>query len=135
MAEASSLQADTTVQHLQTSGAASQGHPTHLGALQQLQTHSQHLQGRESRVRGATGVPVLYPCSKMKKGSYLVNTARGKICDRDAVVEALRTGHLAGGRRLLKASPVNNFSTGRGEQCACWGVSGNTDRCWHAGLF
>ena len=23
---------------------------------------------------------------KMKRGAYLVNTARGKICDRDAVV-------------------------------------------------
>jgi formate dehydrogenase len=34
--------------------------------------------------------------SKMKRGSYLVNTARGKICDRDAVVRALQSGQLAG---------------------------------------
>lgn len=27
---------------------------------------------------------------------YLVNTARGAICDRDAVVEALKSGHLSG---------------------------------------
>jgi formate dehydrogenase len=33
---------------------------------------------------------------RMKRGSYLINTARGKICDRDAVVEALESGHLAG---------------------------------------
>jgi formate dehydrogenase len=33
---------------------------------------------------------------KMKRGAYLVNTARGKICDRDAVVRALESGHLAG---------------------------------------
>ena len=33
---------------------------------------------------------------KMKRGAYLVNTARGKICDRDAVAEACRTGQLAG---------------------------------------
>ena len=33
---------------------------------------------------------------KMKRGAYLVNTARGKICDRDAVVRALETGQLAG---------------------------------------
>jgi formate dehydrogenase len=33
---------------------------------------------------------------RMKRGSYLVNTARGKICDRDAVVRALEAGHLAG---------------------------------------
>lgn len=34
--------------------------------------------------------------SKMKRGSYIVNTARGKICDRDAMVRALRSGQLAG---------------------------------------
>ena len=33
---------------------------------------------------------------KMKRGSYLVNTARGKICDRDAVARALESGQLAG---------------------------------------
>jgi formate dehydrogenase len=32
----------------------------------------------------------------MKRGSYLVNTARGKICDRDAIVRALESGQLAG---------------------------------------
>ncbi len=34
--------------------------------------------------------------AKMKRGSYLVNTARGKICARDAVVRALESGQLAG---------------------------------------
>jgi len=34
--------------------------------------------------------------SKMKRGSYLVNTARGKICERDAIVRALESGQLAG---------------------------------------
>jgi formate dehydrogenase len=34
--------------------------------------------------------------AKMKRGTYLVNTARGKICDRDAVVRALESGQLAG---------------------------------------
>ena len=33
---------------------------------------------------------------KMKRGSYIVNTARGKICDRDAIANALQSGHLAG---------------------------------------
>ena len=33
---------------------------------------------------------------KMKRGAYLVNTARGKICDRDAVFRALKSGQLAG---------------------------------------
>ena len=34
--------------------------------------------------------------SKMRRGAYLVNTARAKICDRDAVVRALESGRLAG---------------------------------------
>jgi len=33
---------------------------------------------------------------KMKRGAYLVNTARGKIANRDAVVRALESGQLAG---------------------------------------
>lgn len=33
---------------------------------------------------------------RMKRGAYLINTARGKICDRDAVVRALESGQLAG---------------------------------------
>jgi formate dehydrogenase len=33
---------------------------------------------------------------KMKRGAYIVNTARGKICDRDAIVRALNSGQLAG---------------------------------------
>ena len=34
--------------------------------------------------------------STMKRGSYIVNTARGKICDRDAIAAALKSGQLAG---------------------------------------
>ena len=34
--------------------------------------------------------------SKMKRGAYLVNTARGKICNRDAVARACESGQLAG---------------------------------------
>jgi formate dehydrogenase len=34
--------------------------------------------------------------SRMKRGAYLINTARGKICDRDAIVSALESGQLAG---------------------------------------
>lgn len=32
----------------------------------------------------------------MKKGSYLVNYARGSCVDVDAAAEALKSGHLAG---------------------------------------
>ena len=34
--------------------------------------------------------------AQMKRGAYRVNTARGKICDRDAVARALESGRLAG---------------------------------------
>ena len=34
--------------------------------------------------------------SKMKRGAFIVNTARGKICDRDAIARALESGQLAG---------------------------------------
>ncbi len=34
--------------------------------------------------------------AKMKRGAYIINTARGKICDRDAIVSALESGQLAG---------------------------------------
>jgi formate dehydrogenase len=34
--------------------------------------------------------------NKMKRGSYIINTARGKICDQDAIARALKSGQLAG---------------------------------------
>jgi formate dehydrogenase len=34
--------------------------------------------------------------AQMKRGTYIVNTARGKICNRDAIVRGLENGQLAG---------------------------------------
>ena len=34
--------------------------------------------------------------NRMKTGAYIVNTARGKICNKDAIANALRSGKLAG---------------------------------------
>jgi len=34
--------------------------------------------------------------SKMKLGAYIVNTARGKICNREAIARALESGQLSG---------------------------------------
>ena len=33
---------------------------------------------------------------KMKDGAWLVNTARGGICNKDDIAEALKSGKLAG---------------------------------------
>ena len=42
--------------------------------------------------------------SKMKKGAYIVNTARGKICNRDAIAKALKSGQLSRWRRLVSTA-------------------------------
>lgn len=34
--------------------------------------------------------------NKMKEGAFLVNTARGKIVEKDAIIEALDQGHIGG---------------------------------------
>jgi formate dehydrogenase len=33
---------------------------------------------------------------RMKRGIYVINTARGKLVARDAVVRAFQSGHIAG---------------------------------------
>lgn len=63
----------------------------------------------ESLVRSVDIIDVhmpLYPSTEhffndaifetMKRGTYLINTARGKLVERDAVVRALKSGRLAG---------------------------------------
>ena len=42
----------------------------------------------------------------MKKGSYLVNTARGAIVDPEAVADAVNSGHIAYGGDVWPVQPA-----------------------------
>lgn len=49
--------------------------------------------------------------ARMKRGSYLINNARGKVVDIPALIEALKSGHLAGcAVDVFPSEPIANGS-------------------------
>ena len=56
--------------------------------------------------RGLIGAAAI---SRMKKGAYLINASRGAIVDEQALIAAIRSGHLAGaGLDVYRSEP--NFN-------------------------
>lgn len=56
----------------------------------------------------------------MNRDAHLVNTARGKICDRDDIVRALKTGQLAGYAATFGSVSLRPMIT-RGAACRITG--------------
>ena len=73
---------------------------------------------------------------KMKKGSWLVNNARGAICDPPAVVQALKSGHLRGLPHTCSASfPCTQSKNHRQPQQSSRGSSVMPSHCRRRASF
>jgi len=57
----------------------------------------------DASTRGLLGAPEL---ARMRRGAVLVNTARGALVDEDALVAALRAGHLVAGLDVYREEPA-----------------------------
>ena len=74
---------------------------------------------------------------RMKRGAYLVNTARSEICDRDAVGRALETGQLAGyaaDTQLLPDTPARIAGSTLSAQARYAGGTREVLECWFDGV-
>ena len=57
----------------------------------------------------------------MKKGAFLVNVSRGAIVDRQAIVDALEDGHIAGYAGLcMRRKLAGSFNSDLGRFLALW---------------
>jgi D-3-phosphoglycerate dehydrogenase len=58
--------------------------------------------------------------SKMKKGSYLINAARGGIVEETALIDAIKIGHLAGAALdVFEEEPTKNTELVKNEKLVC----------------
>ncbi|MGD0802556.1 MAG: hydroxyacid dehydrogenase [Candidatus Bathyarchaeia archaeon] len=58
--------------------------------------------------------------AKMKKGSYIINAARGGIIEEKALIDALKTGHLAGAALdVYEEEPTRNLDLIKMENVVC----------------
>ena len=74
---------------------------------------------------------------RMKRGAYLVNTARSEICDPEAVGRAVGTGHLAGyaaDTLLLPDTPARIAGSTLSAQARYAGGTREVLECWFDGV-
>ena len=58
--------------------------------------------------------------AKMKRGSYIINAARGSIIEEKALVDALKSGHLAGAALdVYEEEPTKNMDLVKMENVVC----------------
>jgi D-3-phosphoglycerate dehydrogenase / 2-oxoglutarate reductase len=86
-----------------------------LGSARQVESLEKLLQAADfvtlhvPELPETTGMITLKQLSQMKKGSYLVNNARGKVVDIPALIASLKSGHLAGAAiDVFPAEPRSN---------------------------
>lgn len=68
----------------------------YYAALDEMLPHVDVLSLHASAQKGSPPLLGAAQFAKMKKGAYLINTARGALVDEPALLEALKSGHLAG---------------------------------------
>jgi formate dehydrogenase len=74
---------------------------------------------------------------RLKRGVYIVNTARSEICDRDAVERALETGKIAGyaaDTQLLPDAPARIAGSTLSAQARYAGGTREVLECWFDGV-
>ncbi|MFA6273125.1 MAG: D-isomer specific 2-hydroxyacid dehydrogenase family protein [Candidatus Paceibacterota bacterium] len=90
-----------------------------------------------------TGLVGKYVFDKMKKGSYFVNTSRAELVDHRALLQALRSGHLAGAaldvftgeferdiNQKLKKHPLLDYAKRHSNLLITPHIGGSTQDAW-----